>query len=110
VVTPLRSAQGCPPRASEAASKNKALLAAINSGKAPKFSGSSQAAFLSHNGYSPTVNVHVEGGAADQQTAMKVAAHVNDAVNKSARGFRYSSAQQHTMASRVISKANRKNG
>jgi hypothetical protein len=63
-----------------AATKNKALLQAINSGKAPKFSGSSQSAFLTHNAYSPTVNVRVEGNAADQQTAVKVAWHVNDAV------------------------------
>jgi hypothetical protein len=32
-----------------AASKNGALLAAINSGKAPKFSGSSQSAFMTNN-------------------------------------------------------------
>jgi hypothetical protein len=64
---------------------------------------------LTHNAYPPTVNVHVEGGAADRQTAMNVATHVNDAVNKSTRGFRYSSAQQHTMASHAISKASRKN-
>jgi hypothetical protein len=94
----------------KAASKNKALLAAINSGKAPKFAGSSQAAFMSHNAYSPTVNVHVEGGAADRQTAMKIANHVNDAVNKSARGFRYSPPQQYAMASASISKASSKNG
>ena len=69
----------------KAATKNKALLAAINSGKTPKFSGSSQAAFLHSNAYSPTVNVHVEGGAADRQLAARIANHVNEAVNKSAR-------------------------
>lgn len=93
-----------------ATSKIRGLLEAINSGKAPKLSGSSQAAFLTHNAYSPTVNVHVEGRRGRSQTAMKAASHVNDAVNKSARGFRYSTAQQHTMAPHAISKAGRKNG
>jgi hypothetical protein len=43
----------------KAASKNRALLAAVNSGKAPKFSGSSRAGFLTSNIHAPTVNVHV---------------------------------------------------
>jgi hypothetical protein len=94
----------------KAATKNKALLNAINSGKAPKFAGSSQAAFLAHNAYSPTVNVHVEGGAADRQLAQKIARYVDSAVNKSARGFRYSAPQQHASASASLRKASSKNG
>lgn len=93
----------------KAATKNKALLAAINSGKTPKFSGSSQAAFLHSNAYSPTVNVHVEGGAADRQLAARIANHVNEAVNKSARGFRYSGPQQHAAAAAGLSRAHSKN-
>ena len=93
----------------KAATKNKALLAAVNSGKAPKFSGSSQAAFLTHNAYSPTVNVHVEGGAQDRQLAQRLANHVNDAMNKSAIGFRFSGPQQHASAAASLSRAHSKN-
>jgi hypothetical protein len=93
-----------------AASKNKALLSAINSGKAPSFRGASQAAFLSSNSYSPSVNVHVEGGAADRQLAAKIANHVNDAVNRTAPiGFRSSGPQQHASAASSLSKAHSKN-
>jgi hypothetical protein len=85
------------------------LLAVINSGKAPKFAGSSEAAFLAHNAYSPTVNIHVDGGAADRQLALKVADHVHDAVNESARGFRFSAPQQHASAAASLHKGASKN-
>jgi hypothetical protein len=51
-----------------------ALLKAVNSGKAPKFSRSSQAGFLTSNIHASTVNVHVEGGAQERQLAQRIAA------------------------------------
>ena len=45
-----------------ASSKNKGLLEMINSGKAPKFAGSSNTALLNSNAYAPTVNVSVRAG------------------------------------------------
>ena len=45
-------------------------------------------AFLTHNAYSPTVNVHVDGGStAERRLAQRIVGHVGNAMNKSARGF-----------------------
>jgi hypothetical protein len=93
----------------KAASKNRALLAAVNSGKAPKFSRSSQSAFMTSNVHSPTVNVNVAGGA-DRQLAQRIAGHVGGAMDKSYRGFRASATQQHASAAATSSKASKKNG
>jgi len=93
----------------KAASKNRALLSAVNSGKAPKFSGSSQAGFLSQSIHSPVVNVHVEGGSQERQLAQRIAGHVGDTLNKVNR-FRPSPTQQHASAGSSISKARSKNG
>ena len=89
------------------ASKNRALLAAVNSGKAPKFSGSSQAGVLTSNIHAPTVNVHVEGGSQERQLAQRIAGHVGDTLNKVNR-FRPSATQQHASAASSISKAHSK--
>jgi hypothetical protein len=93
----------------KAASKNRALLAAVNSGKAPKFSGSSQAGFLTSNIHAPTVNVHVEGGSQERQLAQRIAGHVGDTLNKVNR-VRPSATQQHASAAATGSKASKKNG
>ena len=91
-----------------AASKNRGLLEAINSGKAPKFAGSSNTALLKSNAYSPTVNVHVEGGAQERQLAQRIAGHVGDRLNKVNR-FRPSGSQQHARAAASLHKASSKN-
>jgi hypothetical protein len=91
------------------ASKNGALLAMINSGKAPKFAGSSNTSLLSNSIHSPTVNVHVEGGSQERQLAQRIAGHVGDTQNKVNR-FRPSATQQHASAAATSSKASKKNG
>ena len=91
-----------------AASKNRGLLEMVNSGKAARFGGSSNTALLNSNAYSPTVNVHVEGGVQDRQLAQRIAGHVGDSLNKVNR-FRPSGPQQHATAAASLHKASSKN-
>jgi hypothetical protein len=91
------------------ASKNRGLLEMINSGKAPKFAGSSNTSLLSNSIHAPTVNVHVEGGSQERQLAQRIAGHVGDTLNKVNR-FRPSGPQQHARASASLHRASSKNG
>jgi hypothetical protein len=82
----------------------------INSGKAPKFAGSSNTALLNSNAYAPTVNVHVEGGAQERMLAQRIAGHVGNAVtNATPDRFRYSGPQKMTRVATSLHKASSKN-